>query len=158
MGKLFYFSEIVKFAIEKEKESYALYEKLANKVSDVKLKDFFRVLMQQEKHHQEFYAEMLKHVAEQQSPNVKEDEEYNAYMQELIAESRKVFALDVDKLLASDLVSILDYAAAREKDSILFYVGLKNYLPAKECGKIDDIISEEGRHLTLLMRIKKEMK
>ena len=54
MTKILYLSEIVKFAIEKEEQSYALYEKLHNKVSDAKAKDLFRTLMEQELQHKAF--------------------------------------------------------------------------------------------------------
>ncbi|EKE01536.1 MAG: rubrerythrin [uncultured bacterium] len=155
MTKLFYLSEIVKFAIEKEKESIALYKELSEKVSNNNMKDLFHQLMLDEEKHEDFYVNLLKTVPQEQSPGVKENEEYDAYMQELIFTSRAVPHLRLENL--TDIKSALDYAAAREKDSIVFYVGLKNYLPEHNKEKIDPIINEESRHMAKLLFLKKHM-
>jgi len=152
MAKILYLSEIVKFAIEKEEQSYALYEKLHNKVSDAKAKDLFRTLMEQELQHKAFYSEMLGSIPEQQTPKVSEDDEYYAYMQELIAESRKVAPFT--ELDFNNLAQVFDYAIGREEDSILFYTGLKNYVSEDVQNKIDIIIKQEARHLAMLVELK----
>ena len=153
MTKLFYLSEVVKFAIEKEKESIALYKKLAENVNSKAEKAMFHLLMQEEKNHEDFYTKLLNTVPKEQSAGVEENAEYEAYMQEMIAASRSVSTLSLDKLI--DIKVALDYAAAREKDSILFYVGLKNHLPAPDQSKIDTIIKEEAKHMGKLLLLKK---
>lgn len=155
MTKIFYLSEVVKFAIEKEKESYALYKELEEKSSTKEAKELFYTLMQEEKSHEIFYSQLLSHTSKEQTPRVKEDEEYDAYMQELIRANRSVTPLNLEKL--TDIKIALDYAAAREKDSILFYVGLKNYLPSHDREKIDTIIKEESKHMARLLLLKKHL-
>ena len=51
MPKVFYLSEILKFALEKEQQSADLYQKLANQVSDAKDKAVFERLVQEELGH-----------------------------------------------------------------------------------------------------------
>jgi rubrerythrin len=153
MAKILYLSEIVKFAIEKEEQSYALYEKLHNKVTEAKAKDLFKNLMEQELQHKAFYSEMLSSIPEQQTPKVFEDDEYYAYMHELIAESRKIAPFT--ELDFANLAEVFNYAIGREEDSILFYTGLKNYVSEDIKNKIDVIIKEEARHLALLAGLKK---
>lgn len=148
MSKVLYLSEIVKFAIEKEQESYALYKNLHDMSSAPKLKALFKTLMEQEQHHEEFYKEMLTKVAEDQSPGVQEDDAYDAYMQELIAASRTVPT--VAELDFDNHKVVIDYAIAREKDSILFYTGLKNFVQESVHTAIDKIIQEEGKHVAML--------
>jgi rubrerythrin len=155
MTKLFYLSEIVEFAIEKEKESIALYQALSDKASNEDAKDLFHQLMLDEKKHKGFYTELLSTIPQEQSPGVKEDEEYNAYMQELIAAGRSIPPLSLEKL--NDIKLAIDYAAAREKDSIVFYVGLKNYIPEFNNEKIDAIIKEESHHIVKLLHLKKTL-
>jgi len=155
MTKLFYLSEIVKFAIEKEKESIALYKGLGDKASTKDMKDLFHQLMLEEEKHEDFYTRLLGATPKEQSPGVTEDAEYEAYMQELIRASRSVASLDTRKV--TDMKIALDYAIAREKDSILFYVGLKNYLPAHDNKKIDTIIKEESQHMAKLLLLKKHL-
>ena len=41
-----------------------------------------------------------------------------------------------------------------EKDSILFYVGLKNYTAVDVHEQIDAIIKEEARHIVMLTNLK----
>lgn len=152
MSKLFYLSEIINFAIEKEKESAALYEKLANIVSDQKIKELFESMLQDEKEHANFYAQLLNDAPKEQTAGVKEDSEYEAYMQALITASRSTSPVNTIDL--KDINTILNYAADREKDSILFYVGLKNHVPTSSHNKIEIIIQEEAKHLTKLLLLK----
>jgi rubrerythrin len=152
MAKLFYLSEIIKFAIEKEKESEALYKKLATITNLKDIKKFFETLALEEKKHEKFYTQLLKTVPKEQSAGVKEDDEYAAYMKELIKSSKSVFLINFD---ATDIKTCLDYAINRERDSIIFYVGLKNYLPKSESEKINTIIAEESRHAAKLINLKK---
>ncbi|CAL7962950.1 Rubrerythrin [Gammaproteobacteria bacterium] len=155
MTKLFYISEVVKFAIEKEKESTALYKGLGEGASTKNIKDLFHQLMLEEEKHEDFYTKLLETTPKEQSPGVAEDTEYEAYMQELIRASRSIPSLDTHKL--TDMKIALDYAIAREKDSILFYVGLKNYLPAHDKTKVDAIIKEESQHMAKLLLSKKHL-
>lgn len=152
MTKLFYLSEIVKFAIEKEQESFDLYTTLETKVSDANLKTIFQRLIKEEIKHKTFYSKMLENVKPEQSAGVKEDEEYLAYIQALIANSRSIAPL-TDKDFAN-IPAVLDYAIAREKDSVLFYSSLKNFVPAAAQQEIDAIIHQEERHAALLEKVK----
>ena len=155
MTKLFYLSEIVSFAIEKEKESEALYKALSDKANTKDIKDLFHQLMLEEVQHENFYTKLLSTTPKEQTPGVKEDTEYEAYMQELIQASRSTPSLDLENI--TDMKIALDYAVAREKDSVLFYVGLKNYLPTHEKEKIDTIIKEEAKHVAKLLLLKKHL-
>jgi len=155
MSKLFYISEVIKFAIEKEQESFALYQKLAGVANNPDSKKLFETLMKEEKKHEEFYAHMLSTVAVEQTPTVKEDDEYLAYMQELIANSRKICTCSESDF--SVTAKAVDCAMDRERDSIIFYTGLKGYVPNADQNKIDTIIREEARHLALLANFKKHM-
>jgi rubrerythrin len=154
MAKLFYLSEIVKFAIEKEKEASILYKELGDKASAKNVKDLFYQLMLEEREHEDFYTKLLGTTPKEQSPGVTEDSEYETYMQELIRASRSTPALDTHQL--ADMKIALDYAIAREKESILFYVGLKNYLPAHDNKKIDTVVKEESQHMAKLLLLKRQ--
>lgn len=154
MSKLFYLSEIVKFAIQKEQESFDLYQKLAQQVSNIEVRAIFEVLASEEVKHKDFYNHMLANVKNEQTPGVKEDEEYQAYMETLISDSRYIPALTADDF--KNIPKVLDYAIAREKDSVLFYSSLKNFIPASAYADIDKIIHEEERHASILLRVKEK--
>jgi len=156
MSKLFYLSEIIKFAIEKEQESFNLYEKMATQVTDSELQKIFQRLAQEEVKHKDFYTTMLSTVKIEQSPGVKENDEYQSYVEALITDSRTVPTITATDFKNTN--KVLDYAIAREKDSILFYSGLKNFVAATAHGSIDTIIREEERHAAILMKVKANFK
>lgn len=152
MAKIFYLSEIVKFAIEKEQESIDLYSALEKKVTDAGLKTTFQRLTKEEGKHKDFYSKMLTTVKPEQSPGVQEDDDYALYMQALIANSRSIPPLAEKDF--TDIKAALDYAIAREKDSVLFYSNLKNFLPMREQQDVDIIIHQEERHAAILQKAK----
>ena len=56
------------------------------------------------------------------------------------------------------MTEIVDIAIGLEKESILFYLGLKDLVPPKYGqDKLDDIISEERRHIVQLTGIRKKL-
>lgn len=153
MSKVFYLSEILKFAVEKEQQSADLYQKLADQASDAKNKDIFEGLVRDELGHKTFYADILSSVPEKSSPGVQEGKEYTAYMRQLIKSSRTTQPLpdDISSMLLND---ILDYAIEREKDSVMFYLGLKQYVPENAKSKVDEIIEEESKHAAIIASLK----
>lgn len=154
MSKLFYLSEIVKFAIEKEQESIELYTKLAEQAEQAEVKAIFQRLVQEEQKHKIFYGKMLEGIKVEQSPGVKEDADYDAYMMDIINSSRQAKALSADDI--KNVIVALDYAIAREKDAVLFYTGLKNYVSSDDHPQVNVIIQEEEKHASILAKVKKD--
>ena len=153
MATLLYINEIVNFAIERETESYALYKELSEKVVQDEAKNLFSVLMQEEQAHKTYYSTFLSTIEAKQSPGVSEDEEYAAYMRTLIDSRRKVKEPTID---LNNLTEVLDFAIAREKDAVLFYVGLENFVPDKDKSTVKTIIKEEGNHIVKLTILKQQ--
>jgi rubrerythrin len=155
MGTVFYINEIATFAIEREQESYDLYKELAEKVEKQELKEVFQTLMEEEQKHKVFYSELLSAVEDKRIPGVgaPEGEEYDAYMRALIDDRRTVKTPPVDM---GNIQEVLDFAIAREKDAVLFYVGLENYVPEKDRPTVKTIIKEEGTHIVKLTELKKK--
>lgn len=154
MPALLYVNEIVEFAVEREQESVALYQELAERVDDREIKGFFESLMAEERAHQEYYTGLLSKTATQRRYGMTENDEDDAYMRVLIDSRRTVAAPPLD---INHLDEILDFAIAREKDAVLFYVGLENYVPEQDREMITTIIKEEGRHIVKLTDLKKQL-
>lgn len=154
MPAVFHLVEIVKFAIEKEKESYDLYQHLANIAETKEAKQLFTFLASEEKKHEDFYIKMLKGIQDHAAWSNEQMEDYKAYVQDLIATSRTLTPILLNEV--GDVKSAIDYAILREKESILFYVGLKNFLPAIDNKHLDLIIQEEAKHAAMLTNLKKK--
>lgn len=112
--------------------------------------------MLEEKKHEDFYSQMLHSTKIENSPGVREDDEYFLYMKELIESSRTAPAFTIANV-EHNLKNAIDIAAARERDSIVFYVGLKNLVSSASHAAIDGIIKEEAKHLAKLIGIKAKL-
>jgi rubrerythrin len=55
----------------------------------------------------------------------------------------------------SSYYQVIDIAIRIEKDSIVFYEGMKRFVPKKEIETIDKVIREEEFHLLKLTEVKK---
>lgn len=152
MAKIFELSEIIKFAIDKEIESFQLYKKLAAQAKNPIIQKLFAELMQQEHLHEEFFSEMLsnfKTTPETQSY----DEEYHLYIKEMIDSGRK--ASRPENLDYNNLDAALKFAVGRERDSILFYSAFENLLKQDTQKRyIENIIHQEGEHIKKIFKIK----
>jgi rubrerythrin len=84
------------------------------------------------------------------SPTVFDPENESAQYLRALADTKMFYQKEID---FSSLQEILKDAISAEKDSIVFYLGLKDLVP-KELGlsKIDDIIQEEMGHIRLLSK------
>jgi len=153
MGTLLSIREIVTFAVEREEESYALYKALSENVDDPDVKDLFAALMEEERKHRVYYAELLAGIAEYRTPSVHADDD-DAYMRVLIDSQQTVKAAPPATL--DNLREILEFAVAREKDAVLFYTGLENYVPEEHRLTVRGIIKEEAGHIVKLSGLQKK--
>ena len=65
--------------------------------------------------------------------------------------------MSYDTLDFDDLATIFDYAIEREKDSILFYMALKDFVSPEIKDHINKIIIQEGKHIAMILTIKQSM-
>jgi len=154
MARIFYLSELLKFAIERETESFDLYTHMAKETENSELKSLFHTLADQETKHKMFYSSMLEHTSKEHTikPDSANDDEYIDYVKGLISSKRTVKSISTQQL--KDPVQALNYAIGREHDSVLFYTGLKHYVPKESQHKVDEIIHEEMRHASILTAVK----
>ena len=131
-----------------------MYKELAENVESQNVKEVFQTLMEEEKKHKVYYSELLSTVEEKHTPSAQGYDEYDDYMRTLIDAQRTVKTPPVDM---ANLQEILDFAIAREKDAVLFYTGLENYVPEKDQPTVKDIIKEEASHIVKLSNLKKEL-
>jgi rubrerythrin len=155
MSKIFYLSELLKFAIERETESFDLYTHMAEETKNAELKGLFRTLAEQETKHKMFYTAMLTHTPKEFTPKANpQDDEYMNYVKGLIDSKRTAKPISSEQL--QDPIQALNYAIAREHDAVLFYTGLKQYVPKESHHKVDEIIHEEMRHASILTAVKEK--
>jgi rubrerythrin len=147
--------EIFEIAEQIERNGVKFYRKAAAAVTDSKIHNILLDLAAMEAEHEEIFADMRKQISTKQRELVTFDPENEAALYLQAVADGHVFDLKKDpaeQLSGKESVSdILKTAIEAEKDSIVFYLGIKNFVSAgavKE--KIEDIISEEQSHIVTL--------
>jgi len=151
--------EIVKFAIEIEKEGIIFYNKIAKKTENQVLKNIFQKLENDEKKHQKKFEEILELLGPDKNEYLYHlENEYVAYLHSFIEKS--IFDSNkIDQLIKkfkSD-VDAINYAIGKEEDSIKFYENMKELTPKGNIPAINVIISEENLHIRALLEIKSDL-
>jgi rubrerythrin len=119
------------------------------------LKELFTRLMNEEKIHKDKYAGMLTSKEKERTAGVSDDDEYGLYIKTLIEEHRRLSGSP--QVSMYNIGEVLNYAVAREKDSVLFYVGLKQFVPEKDRQTVNEIIREEVRHIVKISELRNEL-
>ena len=156
MADKYSLQEIVKFAIEIEKEGILFYNKISKKTKNQGLKNIFLKLEIDEKKHQKRFEEILEQLGPDKNEYLYHQEnEYVAYLHSLIEKS--VFdSKQIDQLIKDfkNDIDAINYAISKEEDSIKFYENMKELTPRGNIPTINVIISEENLHIRALLEIK----
>ena len=158
MAKIFAGSEVVELGIQIEKNGKDFYEILAKRMNLKEIQDVFVYLAGEEQKHIADFKGILKTVEDYQ-PVEAYPGEYFAYMKALASEyvfTKKDKGAEIANKIKSDKEA-LDMGIAFEKDSIVFYEGIKKAVPEYEHKVITKLISQEQNHLAKLYQLKNKI-
>ncbi len=147
--------DIFEIAKRIERNGAAFYRKAAECATDPDVKQMLLNLAAMEDNHFDSFDEIEKALSPDESrPTAFDPDDMSIRYLEAIADG-KVFDLKVkpaDMLKGDEpLESIINTAIGLEKDSIVFYLGIRKLVPkAMGIDKIDDIIREEMSHVAIL--------
>ena len=143
--------EIFEMAEQMERNSEKFYKDAAATIGDEAHKKLLLELAAMEVDHEKTFKAMRSDLkATEKSATVFDPQGEAALYLRALVDTRVFFEKKVD---VSSMESILKAAIEAEKDSIVFYLGMKNAVPDK-FGKdrIEGIIKEEMGHIRLLSR------
>ena len=123
----------------------------AENVSDPKSKELLLELAVMEDEHEKTFASLRADLTEaEKTTTVFDPEDESALYLRALADTRVFFKKKID---ISSMKEILKAAIVAEKDSIVFYLGLKDFVP-DQLGKnrLDTIIKEEMGHIIILSK------
>ena len=141
--------DIFEMAVKIEKNGAVFYRKAADQVDGNANKEFLLELADMEDAHEKTFISMREDLKEDETFSTTFDpEDENTRYLMAFADTRVFFKKEMPQ---SSLEEILSTAIQTEKDSIAFYLGMKELVPAK-LGKerLDDIIKEEMSHIRML--------
>ncbi|MCF7908470.1 MAG: hypothetical protein K9L86_06340 [Candidatus Omnitrophica bacterium] len=147
--------EILKIAVEVEKNGKDLYEALASESQDEKTEQLWSYLKEQEEIHRELFQKMLDNQKDylifEFSPG-----EHQAYLGAIASEY--IFTQGLIKKFISQRFEnsnqAIDFGISVEKISILTYTALREYIKKDKLAVLDKIIKEEEKHLVQLKNLK----
>jgi rubrerythrin len=163
MAIVFNADEIFEMAIRIENNGAAFYRKAAGVQSDTKNQKFLEGLAKMEDQHQKIFTEMRTTLTEKdKDPKVFDPyDEVSQYLAAMADTMGGEGSPSVADSLTGDetLEEILRIAVGLEKDSILFYLGIKDLIPSQSGqDRIDEVIREERRHVAQLSNLLEKLK
>ena len=157
MGITFNAFEIFEMAEQIERNGIKFYHKAAKSVSDKGARQMFLDLAAMEAEHEKIFTAMKNQLSdkERESNVFDPDNEMALYLQAMadghVFDTKKDPS---DRLTGTESVEdILKLAIGAEKDSIAFYLGLKDFVSVRAGkDKVEAIIKEEMGHIAVLSR------
>jgi len=151
MGIDFNADEVFEIAEQIERNGAKFYRTAAENVTDVDKRKILINLAEMEDKHEQTFKTMRSELSQDEKVVTTFDPEGESerYLRAL-ADTRVFYEKEID---TTSFEEILKAAIAAEKESIVFYLGMKAVVPAhlgKE--KLDGIIKEEMGHISLLSK------
>ena len=139
-------ADVIASAVEIERRGFAFYEQAAEAAETPEDKEFFTFMAKEEKRHEKIFEAMLQRAGGLELPAGSDEGEYLEYV-DLLLNSHCLFMPGQREALQKDP---LRQAMAFEKDTILFFTGMRHLVDPSEKKPIDACIEEEQRHLRLI--------
>jgi len=151
--------EIFEMAEQIERNGSRFYRKMAENISDKSIRELLLDFASMEDGHERVFASMRADLSDKErEPRVFDPEDEAALYLRALADLRVFnekaedgFVLPEDLSEIEKGIKVFREAIKQEKDSIVFYLGMKG-LVSENLGreKIDSIIKEEMKHIRLL--------
>lgn len=143
--------DVLEMAEQLEKNGGKFYRTAAENTDDPANKEFLLELAAMEDQHEKTFKAMRAELSEREKESTVFDPEGEAalYLRAL-ADTRVFFEKEIN---VKSMLEILKSAITAEKDSIVFYLGMKEAVSeGLGRGRIDHIIKEEMGHIKMLSR------
>ena len=151
--------EILRIAVKVEEAGEKLYAKLEYEAKDKNLSKVWNYLREQEHVHRDTFQKMLDNIGDYIVDNLNPGE-YDKYIRAIASEYVFIPDLLENKIqegFTHDLAAI-KFAIGIEKESILVYEAMKEFISLNHREILDQIINEEKNHLADLVAFKSFLK
>ena len=140
---------VFEIAEQLERNGAAFYRDAAAAVTDSDVKTFLLEFADMEDAHEQIFISLRKELtAAEKTPTVFDPNNESALYLKALADTRVFFKKEID---TTTVEGIFKSAITAEKDSIVFYLGMKDLVPsALGKDRMDAIIREEMGHIRVL--------
>lgn len=148
-------TQFIDMAIKDEVTGEAFYKAFAEITDNAELKAEYRKIAEQEHHHMESFSKMKDAVAEATIPEEYAGQ-YDAYLNSFLttrAFPDATAAAQAAKNVGSDAAAI-DLALHMEKDTLLMYHEVRDFIPASHQDFVKKIMDEERQHIATLTNLR----
>jgi len=159
MANIFSASEIVQLGIQIEKNGRDFYSAAVKSSKSDKAKQIFEYLAKEEEKHIKAWEDIHSALGEKYEPPQAYSDEYYGYLRALSEEYVFTKEKKGEEIARNvkDEIQAIDIGINAEKDSILFYTGVKKLVLKSAYKIIDRLIEEEQKHFKDLSNLKKNL-
>lgn len=152
MAHFFHSNEIAKAAVEIERKGQAFYHRVAEKAQNDKTRELFEYLAAEEAKHEKIFSELFERLGKIELPAWSTQDEYADYLESLITSHALFTGGLAEKYMseADDEQTAIRMAMGFEKDTLLFFMEMRELVPDKEKPAVQQCIDEERLHLRRL--------
>ena len=159
MPYLLHSQEVVEIGLKIEQNGRAFYLKVAELATRPDVRELFSFLAKQEQNHILQFRSIMRSGGSYKPPEAVADEQ-SAYIRALA--DMHIFTADFPPELAAAQAqtpqAAIQIAITVEKDSILFYRNIEDFVPPKESEAVRELRRQEEMHLRLLVGKLEEIK
>lgn len=146
-------SELVEMAVQVERAGERFYRGAASKVQGAAAKELLATLASDERRHAEIFLQLLARGSMEETRGIA-PEEARPYIESLVGTSVLGYLVDGKVPSLESTRDVLHFALGFEKETLLFYYSIRDYLSSAAVTVIDRVISEEKRHVERITALK----
>ena len=158
MPDLFSAKELIEVAVREEQTGAIYYRALAEATESEELAEFARAVAKMEDDHEAKFRALLESVGEYEPTGESYAGEYESYMSYLL--EGRIFpagqdGVELARQQADDKAAV-ETAMELERNTLLFYHEMIQFVPEQHRAMLDGIIAEERQHVTDLAKYRDE--
>ena len=149
--------DVFEMAEQLERNGAKFYRDAAQHTDNLEYKKLLETLSAMEIEHEKIFIKLRSELSENEKVSTAFDPQNEAILYlRALADTKVFFEKEID---FSSMNSVFKAALLTEKDSIVFYLGMKEMVPEKYGkDKLDNIIKEEMGHIRMLSKELKALK
>lgn len=143
--------DVFEMAVQLERNGDKFYREAAQNTDNPEYKKLLVGLSEMEVEHEKTFLDLRSELSgNEKTSTVFDPQDESALYLRALADTKVFFEKEID---FSSMKSVLKAAILAEKDSIVFYLGMKEMVPEKYGkDKLDNVIKEEMGHIRILSK------